>query len=198
MFSATEEITKIWLTPNEWSRPKKPLIARGIALHWVENPGQKAWSVRCYFEDRKLGGHRYGSAHFVIDDADVIQCIPLDEMAYHVGANKYTPFARKYFGPYPNAHLIGIEMCHPDWTGEPNPPTMYKTELLCRDLCIRFQINPIEKIVTHYDITEKVTPRGPCHKWFVEHPEELDAFRLRVKAHMIEETEHENFHNFDG
>ena len=198
MIFATDEIIKIWLTPNPYSRPKKSMEVRGIALHWVENPGQKAWAVRNYFENRKYGERGYGSTHFIIDDQDVIQCIPLDEIGYHVGASHYTPFALKHFGPYPNKYLIGIEMCHPDWTGEYTPATMHKTELLCRDLCIKFAINPIEKIVTHHAITGKETFAGACPKWFTEHPDELDDFRLRVKAHMQRELEDETFHHHDG
>ena len=187
--------TKLLLTPNEYSRPMKPMNVRGIVLHWVENPGQSARSVMHYFEQRKEGKHGYGSAHYIVDDEEIIQCIPWDEMAYHVGAKQYTEMALKRFGPYPNSFLIGIELCHPDWTGKPTAKTLFNAEGLCCDLCMLYHIDPVEYIVTHYQITNKVTPRGPCPKWFIEHPSELDMFRLKVKECIVKRYEHETIKN---
>ena len=85
------------LTPNKYSRPQTPLKeVRGITLHWVENPGTSADFNRNYFEMRKSGQHGYGSAHYIIDNRGILQCIPEDEMAYHVGAQSYTALALRF------------------------------------------------------------------------------------------------------
>jgi N-acetylmuramoyl-L-alanine amidase CwlA len=168
------------LTPNKYSRPQTPLTeVRGIAIHWVENAGTSADFNRNYFEMRKSGQHNYGSAHYIIDDRGILQCIPEDEMAYHVGARSYTAFALERFAPYPNSYLIGIEHCHPDWTGKFEDAVLAYSRLLCAALCLKYGLSPIRDIVTHNQITGK-----NCPKWFVENPDDLDDFRCAVAAAM--------------
>jgi len=179
-------ITELLLTPNVYSRPQRQIIPEGIALHWVENPGQSALAVRNYFEMRKEGKLGYGSAPYIVDEDAIIRDIPEWEMAYHVGANSYTDYGLERYGPYPNARLLGVEYCHPDWSGKPSPKTWINlVELFC-DICIRHNYNPDLDITTHYAITGKVTPRGPCPKWFVEHPSDLIIFKNQVKECMQE------------
>jgi len=172
-------ITKLHLTPNEWSRPQRPIRdVRAIVLHWVQNPGTSARANRDFFEMRKDGRHGYGSAHFIADDTEIVACIPIGEMAYHVGASEYTDFARMYLGPYPNSYTIGIEMCHPTDTGEPTPVVWEKTVELTSELLLAHALRP-HHITTHHNITGK-----RCHRWFVDHPAELERFRWAVASRM--------------
>jgi N-acetylmuramoyl-L-alanine amidase len=62
---------------------------KGIVIHWTANPhkGAGAKANRNYFNL----GERYASAHYCVDDSKIIQCIPDDEVGYHVGANSYKP-----------------------------------------------------------------------------------------------------------
>jgi N-acetylmuramoyl-L-alanine amidase len=169
------------LTPNEWSRPQRPLDqVRGIALHWVGNPNTSAEFNRRFFEDRKAGQTGYGSAHCIADTHEIIRCIPDAEMAYHVGAETYTDEALHLWGPYPNATLLGLELCHPDWSGQFEQATLLQARLLCAWWCWRYDLNPMSDITTHHAVTGK-----DCPRWFVQHPEDLDAFRDSVKATMI-------------
>ena len=113
------EIEKRLLTLNPFSRPGKPLIGvYGIVVHWVGNANSSAVANRNYFEslkDQKNNEGRYASAHYIIGLlGEVIQCLPEEEIAYHVGANKYTPNALKYLSSYPNNCTLGIELCHPE------------------------------------------------------------------------------------
>lgn len=169
------------LTPNQWSRPQRPLEqVRGIALHWVGNPNTSAEFNWRFFEARKNGLDGYGSAHYIVDPHEVIRCIPEHEMAYHVGGEQYSEEALRRWGPYPNAWLIGIELCHPDWTGQFRSETLVHAHLLCGYLCWRYDLNPVSDITTHHAVTGKECPR-----WFVRHPEELDRFRDAVKSVVI-------------
>ena len=84
-------------------------------------------------------------------------------------------------GDYPNATSLGIEFCHPDWDGRPTPATLLAATQLCAGLCLNFQLDPLTAIQTHTWVTLKCTDRGPCHKWFVENPEQLTLFRNNVK-----------------
>lgn len=178
-------LVKLYLTINPYSRPDKPIKAvKGLIVHWFENPGQSARSVREYWELRKNGHHQYGSAHYAIDEEEVVACIPEDEMAYHVGANAYTDLALRYFAPYPNSFLLGIEMAHPDWTGKPDEATEHYAIELFSKLCARYSLNPHQDIFTHTQITGKMTERGPCHKWYHTHPDEFLTFKNRIKNMM--------------
>jgi len=175
-------MTERLLTPNRWSRSLE-LMQRvfGVTLHWVENPGTSAEFNWRFFEQRRIGNSGMGSAHFIVDPSGVIACVPLSEIAYHAGPRAATtPEALARFGDYPNAHLVGIEMCHPDWTGKPEASTLAHVRMICAWLCWRFDLNPMSDIIRHYDVTGKL-----CPKWFVGHPEELDEFRDSVKATMI-------------
>ena len=185
----------IWedlLTVNKYSRPGKKLAeVLGFVIHWVANPMSTPKQNRDYFELRKNGEHGYGSAHFIVGiDGDIIQCIPENEVAYHCGTSRpispnstqiYTDMARTVFGKYcqsptsnsPNNCTIGIEMCHPDWSGEFTNDTLEATSEVLRHL-----INKYNKkdILTH----NEVVGWKDCPRWFVEHPSELSQYLNHV------------------
>lgn len=170
------------LTPNPYSRPMRKLLdVRAIVLHWFMAPKQTAAQVREYWERRKDGGGGYGSAHIIIDDREAILAVPLNEMAYHVGADAYTDFAERYIGNYPNSHTVGIEFAHPDMTGKPTLDVWERAISVVQTVAERFSI-PESLIVTHWDITG-MRPQWngiPDHRWFVEQPGELARFRAEV------------------
>lgn len=177
-------MTEALLTPNPHSRPGRRLGAvLAIVLHWYAHPGQSARGARQWWEDRKGGGNGYGSAHIAIDDREALLCVPLHEVAYHVGAETYTRFQQDALGAYPNGHTIGVELAHEDWTGRPSL-TVWETALsVVAGLCDRFGVRE-SAIVTHWDVTG-MRPHWngvPCHRWFVEQPGELARFRHEVRG----------------
>jgi N-acetylmuramoyl-L-alanine amidase CwlA len=101
---------------NGFSRPGRKLSGvRGIVLHYTGDPGASDVSIRGYFD--RLGAQdpndrvpdRYASAHTVIDlDGSVIEMIPMNEMAYHCGAEKYMPGIAEKLGVLPNTTTLGI------------------------------------------------------------------------------------------
>ncbi|MDR0584624.1 MAG: N-acetylmuramoyl-L-alanine amidase [Treponema sp.] len=170
------------LTVNPFSRPGKKLDkVKALAVHWVANAGTTAKQNRNYFEslkDQSLNdaSARYASAHFIVGiSGEVVQCIPGEEVAYHVGAKKYTPEAVTAFGYIPNNCTIGIELCHPRDDGQFSTETLRAAGELCALLCIQFDLDPAKDIWRHFDVTAKVCPR-----WFVEHPEAFDEFKQSV------------------
>ncbi|MDR1374583.1 MAG: N-acetylmuramoyl-L-alanine amidase [Treponema sp.] len=173
------------LTLNPFSRPGKKLSGvKGVVIHWIGNPGTSALQNRNYFEGLKAQslnnpGAVFASAHFIAGlRGEVIQCIPLGEAAYHVGAKQYTPEAISRFGHYPNNGTIGIELCHPVWDGKFTPETWASAVELAAALLKRFNLRPAD-IWTHHGITRK-----DCPKYFVEHPEAFGQFRLDVESAM--------------
>ena len=181
------EIKKDFLTPNPYSRCGKKLRGvKGIVIHWTGNPGTSAQANRNYFESLKeqtgSEGMRYASAHFVIGiDGEIIQCLPLDEWAYHVGAKQYVDGTKERLGPIPNNCTIGIELCHPDWTGRFTSETWEAAAELTAVLLKRFNLSPDKDVYRHYDITEKV-----CPKYFVEHGLEWGHFLCDVEKKLLE------------
>lgn len=149
------------LTPNPYSRPGTPLEkVNGIVVHYVANPCSTARENRNYFENLKdqTGSETTSvSSHFVIGlEGEIIQCIPLGEVAY-ASNNR-------------NSDTISIECCHPDETGKFYDSTYQSLVNLCAYLCTEFNLKP-EDVIRHYDVTGKI-----CPKYFVDHPEEWENF----------------------
>ncbi|MDR2774786.1 MAG: N-acetylmuramoyl-L-alanine amidase [Tannerella sp.] len=163
------EIKQNLLTKNQFSRPGTLLQGVwGVVLHWVANPQSTAVGNRNYFENLKSQPYetekdkkkaRFASVHFVIGlQGEIIQCLPENEMAYHMGAAKYTPRALGDLSSYPNNCTIGIELCHIDWDGKFTPETLKTTKELILDLCKRYNLGK-HNIYRHYDITGKDCPQ---------------------------------------
>ncbi|MCP4988490.1 MAG: N-acetylmuramoyl-L-alanine amidase [Colwellia sp.] len=167
------------LTVNEYSRPATKLKSvKKIVIHWVANPETNAYQNRRYFENRKKGETGYGSTHYIVDDNVILQMIPDNEMAYHVGSDYYTEYGRE-ISSYPNARTLGIEICHPDWTGKPTEATYDNLIELLVELCKRYKLNPISAICRHYDITTK-----DCPKYYVDNVAMFWKLKSDVRSNM--------------
>lgn len=186
-------VTKDYIEKNSFSRPgSKRLETLLIIMHWTGNAGQSASMVREYFERlRRQNGDdakpdRYASAHYVVGlDGEILQLMPEDEVAYHCGGTSYTEQAREYLGTYcsatssPNWCTLGIELCHPDWTGIFNTETLESAAELCSALCYKNNLSS-HAIWRHHDITGK-----RCPKHWVDNPVKLDEFQLEVDITLM-------------
>ena len=181
------------LPVNPFSRPGySRQDTLGLVYHWVGAAGQENDATARYFallskqSTADNTPDRYASAHYIIGiDGEIIRCIPDGEVAYHVGATRYTSAAfhrlrgyasntkmSDYPGEYrtPNWCTIGIEMCHPDWSGKFADATLEAGVKLGKHL-LRTYLLGSHDIFRHYDITNK-----KCPKWFVEHEAAWLAF----------------------
>jgi N-acetylmuramoyl-L-alanine amidase len=169
-----------------------------IILHWPDAPGQTAEETRDYFAgpDNVKGD----SAHACVSENGVIiQCMPWDEVAYHVGSAQidpasgeiYTDLAREMFGYYalnplttsPNHVAIGIEMETIDEDGNMTAATIAATKELCVMLCKQYGLDPATQIRIHRD----VVGWKECHRYYCKNPNELDVFRSDV-AGVLSQT----------
>ena len=159
-------ITEDFLTPNEYSRPQTPVEAiNGIVVHYTANPGSTAIQNRNYFEGLKDGTGTYASSHFIIGlDGEIIQCMPLTEVAY--ASNER------------NTDTISIECCHPDDSGEFTKETYDSLVKLTSYLCMQYNLST-DSIIRHYDITGKI-----CPKYFVDHEDKWIEFLSDVSSHI--------------
>lgn len=159
---------------NNHNRPNKKLKElKGLVLHWTANEraGANAKANRNYFNTTSTSA----SAHYIVDDENIIQCIPDDEVAYHVGAKRYTEAGLKLAkSPYgPNYFLLGIEMCVNSDSVWRN--TYQNTVELAAYLLKKYDLSIID-LYRHYDITGK-----ECPKMMVNSLEWL-MFKQDVKA----------------
>ena len=161
-------VERAYLPANDYSRPGIALEeVNGIVVHYVGNPGTTAEANRNYFASLADGREdTYASSHFVVGlEGEVLQCIPLTEIAY---ASKDR-----------NRDTIAIEVCHPDETGEFSPQTYERLTELNAWLCDTFELDPQEDVIRHYDVTGKV-----CPKFYAENPEAWKALKEAVEAKM--------------
>jgi N-acetylmuramoyl-L-alanine amidase CwlA len=144
--------------------PNRPGIelhsVQAIIMHWTANtaPTASAAANRNYFNRRysesngkrfEYGGapFRFGSTQFIVDDVEIVQCMPEHEVAYHVGDG--TPKVK--FPVRPNFCTIGIELC----VNKDFPMVLRRTVWLLEQLNCRY---PEAKIGRHYDVTGKLCP----------------------------------------
>lgn len=142
-----------YLTPNRYSRSQEPLIeVKGIVIHYTANPGTSAKANRNYFEGLAKTKSASASSHYVIGiDGEVIQCIPLTEIAYASNSR--------------NIDTVSIECCHEDETGKFNEKTYASLVSLAASLCRKYHLGQ-EDILRHYDVSEK-----QCPLYYVENEE---------------------------
>jgi len=159
-------VTKDLLPRNRYSRPGSILKdIEGVVIHYVGNPGTSAQANRDYFASLALGRDQtYASSHFIVGlEGEVVQCIPLTEIAYASNGR--------------NGDTVAVEVCHSDETGAFSPVTYARTVESTAWLCRQFDLNPTEDVIRHYDVTGK-----RCPLYYVEQPQAWEAFRADVAA----------------
>lgn len=172
------DIQKEMLTKNRWSRPGTKLNkVKAVVIHWVANPTSTAIANRNFFENRKAGKTGFGSAHYIVGlKGEIVQCLPEEELAYHVGSDTYTNEALKLLSTYPNNCTIGIEMCHQDWTGKPNLETLHATVNLAAQILKANGLSE-KNLWTH----KEVVGWKDCHHYYNSNPGEWANFKTAVK-----------------
>ncbi len=144
-----------------------------IVIHYVANPGSTAKNNRDYFDsladqDPQKSGSS-ASSHFVVGlEGEVIQCMPVSEIAY---AN----------APLNNT-TVAIEVCHPDDSGKFNDATYKSVVDLTAFLCRQLKLTP-KDVIRHYDVNGKL-----CPKYYVENEDAWEQFLKDVKAAMKTES----------
>ena len=162
------QITELLLTPNPYSRPQKKLSkVNAVVIHYVAKPGSTAKENRNYFEGLKDTHETYASSNFIVGlEGEIIQCVPLDEVAYCSNER--------------NDDSISIECCHFKKSGKFNQKTYRSLVQLTAWLCGKYQLTA-ENIIRHYDITGK-----NCPKYYVEHEKEWEKFKLDVEQYIYQ------------
>lgn len=153
-----------FLTPNEYSRPGDPLKEiTNVFVHYTANPGTSAAQNRSYFEQQKDTHERSVSSHFIIGyEGEIIQCVPLDEIAYAVQTR--------------NEDSISIECCYLAADGSFTQETYDSLIALLRWLTDTYGLDS-EDILRHYDCGGK-----KCPIYYTENEDAWERLKKDVDA----------------
>ena len=166
-FLLSDNIQQEILPVNPYSRPGDKISkVTAIVVHYVGNPGTTAEQNRSYFNNLTELKNAYASSHYVVGlQGEIIQCVPLDEIAYASNNRNYD--------------TISIECCHQDAEGRFTGDTYNSLVRLVAALCRTYGLNPETDVIRHYDVTGKL-----CPIYYVNNPDEWYAFKLSVKNEM--------------
>lgn len=157
--------TADFLTPNEYSRPGEALEeVNSIFVHYTANAGTSAAQNRSYFEQQKDTHERSVSAHFIIGyEGEIIQCVPLDEIAYAVQTRNYDS--------------ISIECCYLKDDGSFTQETYDSLIELLQWLVDVYDLDVDEDILRHYDCGGK-----KCPIYYTENEDAWERLKGDVKT----------------
>lgn len=156
------EIQTSFLTPSEYSRPQKELKeVKAVVIHNVGSAGVTAVGSRNHFEQMRVLKTNAASVHFIVGlEGEIIQCIPVNEIAYATAER--------------NADTIAIEYCHNDDIGTPEDETYSSLVKLTARVCEEYKLSA-DDILRHYDATEV-----NCPYYFVENEAAWTKFKEDV------------------
>lgn len=161
-FAEHPEWEEAFLTVNEYSRPGSTLSkVDNVYVHYTANPGTNAHQNRSYFQNLAETKEVKASSHFIIGyEGEIVQCIPLDEIAYAVAGE--------------NTRSISIECCYVAEDGSFTEETYNSLIKLLKWLCDAYDLEK-EDILRHYDSNGKL-----CPIYYVEHESEWEQLKTHV------------------
>ncbi len=166
---------------NTWSRYDTKF--EFIVMHYVGAVSTARNNGQYYGNTPNIGA----SAHFFVDEREIVASVPLTMAAGHCGVD-YSGGKAPFWngkGTYStNRRSIGIEMCckkdkNGSWYIEPK--TVERTIPLVKWLMQEYNI-PIDRVIRHYDVCWKNCPAP-----WVEHKEQWIAFKKRISEQEDEE-----------
>ena len=134
-------------------------------MHYTANPGTSARQNRDYFEGLAQTGLTSASAHFVIGyEGEIVQCIPLNEMAYAVIGE--------------NDHSISIECCYLEQDGKFTDATYQSLLKLLGWLMEEYNLD-VSDVKRHYDAGGKL-----CPLYYAEHEDAWEQLKQDLSDYI--------------
>lgn len=143
------EIKQILAHQSNYNKSRKQPI-QYIVVHYTANNGDRAQGNGNYFAQ----ANRNASAHYFVDENEVVQSVKDTDTAWHCGAKSYKHLKCR------NDNSIGVEMCsEKDSNGQYyiNEQTQNTAIELIKVLMKKYNI-PLESVLRHYDVTGKICP----------------------------------------
>ena len=151
-----------------------------IVMHYTANNGDTAIGNGNYFKNNVVKA----SAHYFVDEKNVLQSVPDNYVAWHCGAVIYKHKECR------NANSIGIELCsYKDSKGQYyfSDATVENAVTLVKELMKKYNI-PIDNVIRHYDVTGKTCPAP-----FVNNSTLWTNFKTKLLSGVIPNTTVTNF-----
>lgn len=125
-----------------------------IVVHYTGVAGDTARNNCKYFARADTGKT---SAHYFVDEKEVLQSVPDEYIAYHCGGYTY------FHDECRNGNSIGVEICtkHDGSAYTFHPEAVVRAQELIRQLMEKYDV-PAENVVRHYDVTHKLCPAPFC------------------------------------
>jgi len=143
------EIKQVLAHQSNYNKGRKQAI-QYIVVHYTANNGDTAQGNGKYFSQP----NRNASAHYFIDECNVVQSVLDTDTAWHCGAKIYKHNQCR------NDNSIGVEMCsEKDQNGQYyiNEQTQNTAIEVVKILMAKYHI-PVENVIRHYDVTGKICP----------------------------------------
>src|SRR5690625_2190147 len=136
-------------------RPALPMTPTSITIHNTSNPSSTAKNERGWLTNPS--NNRTASFHIAVDANDIIECIPLNENAWHAGDGGQGAG---------NRTSIGIEICE---SGDYRKNEDNAVKLVAKMLKERGW--GVDRLKRHWDWSKKICPRlmysnGTWSSWF--------------------------------
>lgn len=143
------EIKEILAHQSNYTKGRKQAI-KYIVVHYTANNGDTATGNGNYFARANRGA----SAHYFVDENNIVQSVRDNDVAWHCGATRYKNTLCR------NANSIAVEMCsEKDKNGKYyiNEQTQNMAIEVVKMLMAKYNI-AAENVLRHYDVTGKACP----------------------------------------
>ena len=179
------EIKSLLANQKNYGGKRSTSTIKYIVIHYTANDGDRAASNGRYFRDHIVNA----SAHYFVDNTEIIQSVPDNYIAWSVGGNKYPSCATtgggKWYGKCTNHNSISIELCDTKKNGVSDftEATLINAAKLCQMLMKKYNV-PIENVIRHFDVVGKICPQP-----FVENEAAWKKWKERlVDVEMVEQV----------
>ena len=159
-----------------------------LVYHYTGNDGDTARANANYYQNAAV----QASAHYFVDDGNVICSVDPLTTAWAVGGSKWGDCAAtgggSMYGVVTNGNSLSIEMCDTRRDGElmATEATLERAAALGRALMERYKI-PIQRVVRHFDVTGKHCPA------YLMDAASWAAFKERLEEKGEEEMDQSKF-----
>lgn len=175
MSKVLDNIPVILCNRANYGERRDASTVRYLVYHYTGNDGDTARANAVYYANATV----QASAHYFVDDTEIVQSVPELRTAWAVGGKKWSDCAQTgggtLHGVVTNANSISVEMCDTVRDGRlmATEATLTNAAALGKKLMALYGI-PIDRVVRHFDVTGK-----HCPAYFMDRAA-WEAFRLRL------------------
>lgn len=168
------EIKQLRANVGNYGPARNAQAIQFIVIHYTGNDGDTAMNNAKYYASNVVKS----SAHYFVDNKEIVQSVPDLRVAWAVGGKKYPSCPQTgggaMYGVCTNTNSISIELCDTKRDGvyAPASETIAAALELTRSLMKKYNI-PASNVIRHFDVTGKLCPaywagRENTAKWKTE------------------------------